>query len=192
VFHTRLLGLSLRATRSGPVRMTPSRSAAWVTVETVVNAARLGNDASLYDLNSCAVQVHPRPAAYAEWAPGSELLAPSGLGALRSPWPGKPVKGKRRRYSWLGGFLRQQLRKNPDCLNPRGMPFSGMPREIQSEYKGVRVTVSESDEAGYYRFWFQIGYQTFHGKTQTKLAGIAVKRAHRVINRKLKEVEPPP
>jgi hypothetical protein len=54
-----------------------------------------------------------------------------------------------------------------------------------------RSTVSESDEAGYYRFWFQIGDRTFHGKTQTKLAGVAIKRAHRVIDRKLKEVEPP-
>ena len=62
-----------------------------------------------------------------------------------------------------------------------------MPSEIRSEYKGVLITVSESDEAGYYRFWFQIGGHTFHGKTQTKLAGIAVKRAQRVIDRKLKE-----
>jgi hypothetical protein len=67
-----------------------------------------------------------------------------------------------------------------------------MPSEIRSEYKCVHVTVLESDDAGYYRFWFQIGDRTFHGKTQTKLAGIGVKRAQRVIDRKLKEVEPPP
>ncbi len=72
------------------------------------------------------------------------------------------------------------------------MPFSGMPPEIRSEYKGVCVTVSESDEAGYYRFWFQIGDHTFYGETETKLAGVAIKRAHRVIDRKLREVEPPP
>jgi hypothetical protein len=69
--------------------------------------------------------------------------------------------------------------------------FRVMPSEIRSEYKGVLIAVSESDEAGYYRFWFQIGDRTFHGKTQTKLAGVAIKRAHRVIDRKLKEVEPP-
>jgi hypothetical protein len=67
-----------------------------------------------------------------------------------------------------------------------------MPSEIRSKHKGVCLTVSESDDAGYHRFWFQIGNQTFHGKTETKLAGIAVKRAQRVIDRKLKEVEPPP
>lgn len=67
-----------------------------------------------------------------------------------------------------------------------------MPSEVRSKYKGVRLTVSESDEAGFHRFWFQIGDYTFHGKTKTKLAGIAIKRAHRVIDRKLKEVEPQP
>ena len=70
--------------------------------------------------------------------------------------------------------------------------FPVMPSEFRSEYKGVLITVSESDEAGYYRFWFQIGGHTFHGKTETKLAGVAIKRAHRVIDRKLKEAEPPP
>jgi hypothetical protein len=70
--------------------------------------------------------------------------------------------------------------------------FPVMPSEIRSEYKGVLITVSENDEAGYYRFWFQIGGHTLHGKTETKLAGVAIKRAHRVIDRKLKEVEPPP
>jgi hypothetical protein len=80
------------------------------------------------------------------------------------------------------------VRKSPGCIGPLRMPFSGMPPEIRSEYKGVSVTVSESDEAGYYRFWFQIGNRTFHGKTETKLAGVAIKRAYRVIDRKLKEV----
>jgi hypothetical protein len=70
--------------------------------------------------------------------------------------------------------------------------FPVMPSEIRSEYKGVLITVSESDEAGYYRFWFQIGDHTFHGKTETRLAGIAVRRVHRIIDRKLKEVGPPP
>jgi hypothetical protein len=70
--------------------------------------------------------------------------------------------------------------------------FTVMPAEIRSKYKGVCLTVSESDEAGYYRFWFQIGDHTFHGKTETRLAGIAIKRAHRIIDRKLKEVGPPP
>ena len=66
-----------------------------------------------------------------------------------------------------------------------------MPSEIRSKYKGVCLTVSESDDPRYYRFWFQIGDRTFHGKTETKVAGVAIKRAHRVIDRKLKEAEPP-
>jgi len=70
--------------------------------------------------------------------------------------------------------------------------FPVMPSEIRSKHKGVSLAISESDEAGYYRFWFQIGDHTFHGKTETRLAGIAVRRVRRVIDRRLKEVGPPP
>jgi hypothetical protein len=70
--------------------------------------------------------------------------------------------------------------------------FPFMPSEIRSKHKGVCLAILESDEAGYYRFWYQIGDHTFHGKTETRLAGIAVRRVHRIIDRKLKEVGPPP
>ena len=51
--------------------------------------------------------------------------------------------------------------------------FPFMPSEIRSKHKGVCLAILESDEAGYYRFWYQIGDHTFHGKTETRLAGIA-------------------
>jgi hypothetical protein len=70
--------------------------------------------------------------------------------------------------------------------------FPFMPSEIRSKHKGVCLAILESDEAGYYRFWYQIGDHTFHGKTETRLAGIAVRRVHRVIDRKLREVGPRP
>jgi hypothetical protein len=63
------------------------------------------------------------------------------------------------------------------------------PREIHGKYKGVRFTVSEDDSAGYYRFWFQLAGQTFHGKTESKLQGVAIRRAQRSIDRKLRETQ---
>jgi hypothetical protein len=50
-------------------------------------------------------------------------------------------------------------------------------REIRTVYKSVRLAVSESSEAGNYDFCYQIGRQTFRGKTETKLAWMAIRRA---------------
>jgi hypothetical protein len=59
------------------------------------------------------------------------------------------------------------------------------PREIHHIYKGVQFAVSDS--AGYYRFWFKIAGQTFRGRTETKLAGVALRRVQGAIDRKLRE-----
>jgi hypothetical protein len=56
---------------------------------------------------------------------------------------------------------------------------------IRSSYKGIRFTVQQGDEPEVYQFQFQVGGIEIKGKTKTRLAGMAVRRAR--IDRKLGE-----
>ena len=62
-----------------------------------------------------------------------------------------------------------------------------MPRKIRQNYKGVSFAVTPDNNAGIYHLEFKIGDQSFRSKTKTKLALLAVRRAHRIIDRKLKQ-----
>jgi hypothetical protein len=63
-----------------------------------------------------------------------------------------------------------------------------MPQEVCSWYKGIRISVLESHKPGYYQFRFEIAGHAFRGRVQTRLPGIAVHRARRAIDRKLREM----
>lgn len=47
--------------------------------------------------------------------------------------------------------------------------------------------MSESRHSGFYQFSFKIAGEVVRGKTRTQLAGMAVQRARRAIDRKLRE-----
>jgi hypothetical protein len=53
-------------------------------------------------------------------------------------------------------------------------------------YRGLTIKVEPDEEPGFYRFGFRLAGKSVHGRTQTRLLGIAVKRARDAANRHLK------
>jgi hypothetical protein len=60
--------------------------------------------------------------------------------------------------------------------------------ETRGKYKGIWFTIKEADKPGFYYFEFEIEGELVRGRTETRLVGVAVYRARRAINRKLKEM----
>jgi hypothetical protein len=69
--------------------------------------------------------------------------------------------------------------------------YTTMPRKIiHSTHKGIAVTVQSSVKPGFFAFRFQIGNETFRGLAETKLAWMAVQRARRAVDRRLRGAKP--
>jgi len=58
--------------------------------------------------------------------------------------------------------------------------------ELRLTHRGVTFTVKPSARPGFYWFEFRIADQLIRGKVETRLAGMAVRRARRAIDRRLK------
>jgi hypothetical protein len=62
-----------------------------------------------------------------------------------------------------------------------------VPSRIGLKYRGIELVVGESGHSGFFQFSFTIGDELVRGQTRTRLAGMAVRRGQRAIDRKLRE-----
>jgi len=54
------------------------------------------------------------------------------------------------------------------------------------DHKGIAFTVRPSDQSGFYLYQFRIAGRDIQGKVETRLPGMAVRRARQAIDRKLR------
>jgi hypothetical protein len=64
--------------------------------------------------------------------------------------------------------------------------------ETRGKHRGVGFIIRKADQPGFYYFEFEIAGEFVRGRTETRLVGMAARRAQQAIDRKLKEMQTPP
>jgi hypothetical protein len=63
--------------------------------------------------------------------------------------------------------------------------------ETRGRHRGIDFIIKEADEPGFYYVEFEIAGEFVRGRAETRLVGIAARRARRMIDQKLKQMQIP-